>query len=651
MAEASAPSTSTASSTAPGRSAVTRSTRPLLSRTMPASMIAAGCTRWNACSTWSSSCSRHPVPSPSSRSATAFPRTTRRARRPPSGCSNGTRTSCGTSASRWRWPPPTPGRSSRATGSPRTSTTCPRWSSPRRRSRRCSWRRSRRRSRGRPARPNRPCASSRPGWIPARWPACRRGPWRRGRPESATSTRTPWCGGPATGTWWGWTGTAARSARSGCRGSGRTRRRPDRDRPRRRGSTPGSTWPPGGGVLPTIPWRPGWRSRRTSRGGRRPRRPGRFGPWTTGGWRWPFPPTGVIGSCRGSCRSARTRCCWPPRTSAGRPSAAWRRSVRPGRVSERLRRLLAVVPYVVQHPGVRLEDLSRLFGVAEHELAADLELLFMSGLPPYGPGDLIEVQVEDGRVWISMADYFARPLRLTRSEALWLYLQGTALLGAPGLQEAGALESALHKLEEVLGPDTLGGLAGRVEAADAGPVAGHLEAVRDAAERHERLEIEYYAASTDETSVRRIDPEHVFSAIGQWYVVAFDHRSEQERMFRVDRIRKATPTGETFGPRGLPGAGRPLYSRSEEDVPVRLRLAPDARWVAEYYETDAAEDLPEGGVEAVLPTKRLAWVARLVLRLGGSVEVVEPPELQEEVRRVAGEALERYGALTGRAPE
>jgi len=320
-------------------------------------------------------------------------------------------------------------------------------------------------------------------------------------------------------------------------------------------------------------------------------------------------------------------------------------------VSERLRRLLAVVPYVVQHPGVRLEDLSRLFGVAEHELAADLELLFMSGLPPYGPGDLIEVQVEDGRVWISMADYFARPLRLTRSEALWLYLQGTALLGAPGLQEAGALESALHKLEEVLGPDTLGGLAGRVEAADAGPVAGHLEAVRDAAERHERLEIEYYAASTDETSVRRIDPEHVFSAIGQWYVVAFDHRSEQERMFRVDRIRKATPTGETFGPRGLPGAGRPLYSRSEEDVPVRLRLAPDARWVAEYYETDAAEDLPEGAVEAVLPTKRLAWVARLVLRLGGSVEVVEPPELQEEVRRVAGEALERYGALTGRAPE
>jgi proteasome accessory factor C len=318
--------------------------------------------------------------------------------------------------------------------------------------------------------------------------------------------------------------------------------------------------------------------------------------------------------------------------------------VRPGKVSERLRRLLAVVPYVVQHPGVRLQDLSRLYGVPEHELAADLELLFMSGLPPYGPGDLIEVQVEDGRVWISMADYFSRPVRLTRSEALALYLQGTALLGAPGLPEAGALGSALAKLADALGPETLGGLAGRVGAAEAGTAAGELETVRHAAERHEGLEIEYYAASTDETSIRRIDPEEVFSALGQWYVVAFDHRSGDERMFRVDRIRRATPTGEPFEPRGLAGAGRPLYSRSDRDIPVRLVLQPDARWVAEYYETDRAEERAGGSLEVTLPTRHLAWVARLVLRLGSAVTVLEPPELLEEVRRVADVALRRYAA-------
>jgi len=79
-----------------------------------------------------------------------------------------------------------------------------------------------------------------------------------------------------------------------------------------------------------------------------------------------------------------------------------------------LRRLLVLVPYLVKHPGTELSEITRLFGVREDELTSDLNLLFVSGLPPYGPGDLIGVAIEDGRVWIEMADYFARPLRLTR---------------------------------------------------------------------------------------------------------------------------------------------------------------------------------------------------------------------------------------------
>jgi len=55
----------------------------------------------------------------------------------------------------------------------------------------------------------------------------------------------------------------------------------------------------------------------------------------------------------------------------------------------------------------------------------------MSGLPPYGPGDLIDVDFQGDRVTVTMADYFGRPLRLSRSEALALYLRGTALLAMP----------------------------------------------------------------------------------------------------------------------------------------------------------------------------------------------------------------------------
>src|SRR4030095_14766024 len=202
------------------------------------------------------------------------------------------------------------------------------------------------------------------------------------------------------------------------------------------------------------------------------RRP--FGPGRTGGSRCGCPGRRGKGWSRGSCRSDPTRRPSNPPSSDRRPWAGWRRSLppedgarsgaarkAPEKASERLRRLLTVVPYLVRNQGTRVAEAADLFGMSEPELLADLDLLFVSGLPPYGPGDLIDVDIQDGRIWIGMADYFARPLRLTRSEALAIYLRGTVLGGAAGLEAGTALSSALAKLADALGPETLGGLPER----------------------------------------------------------------------------------------------------------------------------------------------------------------------------------------------
>jgi proteasome accessory factor C len=300
---------------------------------------------------------------------------------------------------------------------------------------------------------------------------------------------------------------------------------------------------------------------------------------------------------------------------------------------------------VVRHPGATLVELSSLFDVSEAELTQDLDLLFVSGLPPYGPGDLIEVRVEDGRVWIDMADYFDRPLRLTRNEALALYLRATALAATPGLPEAPALRSALGKLAAQLGPEELGELPARVETAEEAPASEALSALREAAGRSERVEIEYYATSSAETSVRRIDPEEIFSALGKWYVVAWDQRSDAERMFRADRIKRATLTGEVFAPRGLMGAGRALYTTSAEDLTVRLALSPAARWVAEYYES-RVEGESAGELMVSLPARRLEWLARLLIRLGPDARVLGPPALERAVKDLARQMIERYSVTS-----
>jgi proteasome accessory factor C len=303
--------------------------------------------------------------------------------------------------------------------------------------------------------------------------------------------------------------------------------------------------------------------------------------------------------------------------------------------------MLTVVPYLVKHPGTELSEAAALFDVSPEELRADLMLLFMAGLPPYDPGDLIDVEIDEGRIYISMADQFARPLRLTRNEALALYLRGTELLATPGQPDATALRDALEKLAERLGPETIGE-ADRIASAEAGRPAELLDVLRDASRDRDRLRIEYFAHSSGEWSTREVDPEEVFSSLGNWYVVAWDVTNDAERLFRADRIRRADRVGARFTPRGLIGAGRPLYTPSGEDVPVRLRLTPDARWVGEYYTVTDERELEDGSLEVTLPSKRMSWLIGLLLRLGEDAEVLTPPDLRERVKDVARRTLERY---------
>src|SRR5262245_26892472 len=107
----------------------------------------------------------------------------------------------------------------------------------------------------------------------------------------------------------------------------------------------------------------------------------------------------------------------------------------------------------------------------------------MIGVPPYSPGDYLDVDEDpDGGVTIRLAEHFRRPLQLTPAEGLALLAAGRALLAVPGSDPAGPLATALDKLERALDLPDLGGGGGGPE---------FLGAVRDVATRRERTELGY----------------------------------------------------------------------------------------------------------------------------------------------------------------
>ena len=310
---------------------------------------------------------------------------------------------------------------------------------------------------------------------------------------------------------------------------------------------------------------------------------------------------------------------------------------------EKLQRLLAVVPWVAARDGPRIEEVCERFGVSEAELLADLDRLFMCGLYPYTPDVLIEVDVADGRVWIRYADYFSRPLRLTPAEGLSLLAAGKAAQSFPGADQSGPLARGLAKLAGTLG------VAGD-DALDVALAAGPEEVMttlRAAVDERRQVELDYYSFGRDEITHRVVDPYAVFSAGGQWYLSAYCHAVDDDRLFRIDRVRaaslRATPVEHTEGT-----VAAAVYRARADDPRVTLDLAPSARWVAEQYPVETMDELGGGRLRVTLAVSERAWLERLLLRLGpdGAVTGTSDAELAGAARDSACRVLRRYRPAT-----
>ncbi len=303
------------------------------------------------------------------------------------------------------------------------------------------------------------------------------------------------------------------------------------------------------------------------------------------------------------------------------------------KTARRLNRILAMLPWVIANPGATVDEVCERFGYTKRQLASDLELVFVCGLPGYGPGDLMVAYIHDDEVVVEMADYFANPARLSAPEALSLFASGLAVPSSG--QAPDPLQSAVDKLVDVLVPEGDLGLVVDLREPD---LVGRL---RSAAAEGEALRIVYTALATGETTKRVIEPWSVFSTLGNWYVRAFCRLKDGERVFRVDRIRDVAATDHRFSP---PEAVPPpvvQYTPGEEDVFAVIRLKDGARWVADYYPVEPISD-DGAGIVVRFSSNDPSVVGRLLLRLGDEAELVDGDEVAASLADLRARILHRY---------
>jgi proteasome accessory factor C len=310
--------------------------------------------------------------------------------------------------------------------------------------------------------------------------------------------------------------------------------------------------------------------------------------------------------------------------------------------AERLRRLLALVPYVAARRVVGLAETAATFGMTERELIDDLNLAWCVELRAPEPYCPIDLSYEDGEISISQAESIARPLRLAADEASALLVALRMLAEAGG--DGDTVARLIAKIEDAAG--AAGAASSQVAIQIDHPNARGMTATLNAAlAAGKRVHLRHYAPKRDEATERDVDPMRLLVVEGRTYLEGWCRRAEGVRLFRLDRVMSVDVLDV---PAEIPETAESvdvdagLFKASPSDVLVELELAPAARWVAEDYLCESMTELTDGRLRIALRTPDTTWVRRLALRLGEDARVVSPAALADEVRASAAAALALY---------
>ncbi|MFF3832301.1 helix-turn-helix transcriptional regulator [Streptomyces sp. NPDC002458] len=163
---------------------------------------------------------------------------------------------------------------------------------------------------------------------------------------------------------------------------------------------------------------------------------------------------------------------------------------------------------------------------------------------------------------------------------------------------------------------------------------------------------------------RRVQPHHLVTWRGRWYLVAWDLDRDDWRTFRADRIRPRTPTGPRFTPRELPGedvaafvAGRFRGTDgSTTDWPCRgeVVLGLPAEAVAPFARDGIVEELGPDRCRLTLGSWSWTGLATTIGHFDADIQVIGPPELTgafaELAARYAAAAAGRIQVSPGSTP-
>jgi predicted DNA-binding transcriptional regulator YafY len=315
-------------------------------------------------------------------------------------------------------------------------------------------------------------------------------------------------------------------------------------------------------------------------------------------------------------------------------------------------RLVKLVELLHATPGADAESLARSCGVSERTLQRDLDALSAAGLPVF---------FDQG--YRLAAPALIPPLRLTVDEALSLHLAAQAAIPRAEAAAAHSLEIAARKLQLALSakpeePDPSRQLALELPPVPDARLEACLAVLADAIGQRRTVKLSFREGRQSSQGARQVDPYQLLPSGTGWELLAYCH--DRRRLLRIPlaRLVDVAVLRRKFATISDRLLARHLH-RDGAAVSIRwMRLLcrpPLAQSLLKQPPVGALlwEDGPEGSVIFTVGTSDPEELLPWLLACGDAVEVLQPTEVRQRLRRIAETVARRHApadALTGKAP-
>jgi proteasome accessory factor C len=294
---------------------------------------------------------------------------------------------------------------------------------------------------------------------------------------------------------------------------------------------------------------------------------------------------------------------------------------------DRVTRVLDLVPFILENPGIEVTALAKKFSVSEKQVLADLELIFMCGLPGYTPYELIDLAFEDGVVTVIDPQVLDKPRVFNEVEAVVLNLGLSIIKNA--INDPIQIKS-IEVLQQKIGAK----FSSISEISFSTSKPAFYDSVSDAISRSEGLNLRYNSISRDEVSDRVVIPKRIYLAQGNFYFIAMDTKSNQERHYRMDLILNCEFANSV-------SINNSSLANVEQSFEFKIQTT--NKYLTERY-SDLFSGVSQKGdiYQAVGRMNNPQWLKRLVISNAPDLQLLEPAILKREIGEQVRSTLGLY---------